>query len=113
MSHSEPDGANDGPETTVRCFRTKIAGSKGYGVWAMTTETRGVFYKGNGYERQAPRWSVADLVKPDSIAVEISPAEALNLLAYWPEAQADLRKVFGRHPVWHESPDGIFETSNP
>ena len=101
-----PAMAPEAINTTVRCFRTKERGSKSYGIWAMTTETRGVFYHGDGYERAAPRWNVTDLENPAEDgeyfgchSVAITPQDAIELLAYWPEAQKDLRAVFARHSV--------------
>lgn len=92
--------------TTVKCFLTKERGSAGYGIWAITTETRGVYYHGNGYERVAPAWSVTQLENPaksdeyfGTHAVAITPEEAIEFLSHWPEAQADIRKIFERHPA--------------
>lgn len=113
----EPAPVEPSITTTVRCFRTPNKGSNGYGIWAMTTETRGVFYHGNGIERLPPYWEVASLEKQEHPnAVAITPDEALAELAYWPEAQADLRNVFARHPATveqavqqmtnHIAPDG-------
>lgn len=84
----------------VRCFKHPRDEGR-CGVWIMTrplveSSKRGIFFHGDREEIQAPAWSIATLVACGKV-VEITPDEALNELASWPEGQQEARKVLERH----------------